>query len=54
VDGGYIWVDGIFTIIDTTATSTNDNGNRITVNSTDIMVLYRSVYFTKYAYVKIY
>ena len=48
VSGGYIWIDGIFTINDTVATSTDDNGNRITVASTDILITNTPVYFTKY------
>jgi len=45
--GGYVWIDGIFTITNTTATSTNDNGNRITVDSTAILIPNTPVYFTK-------
>jgi len=48
VSGGYIWIDGVFTIHDTVATATDDNGNRITVASTDILISNTPVYFTKY------
>jgi hypothetical protein len=47
--GGYIWTDGLFTISNTFATSTDDNGNRITVDSTDILIPNTPVYFTQYA-----
>jgi len=47
--GGYIWLDGLFTIANTFATGTDDNGNRITVNNTDILISNTPVYFTEYA-----
>jgi len=49
VSGGYIWLDGLFTISNTFATSTDDNGNRITVDNTDILIPNTPVYFTEYA-----
>ena len=44
--GGYAWLDQLFTIIDTVATRTTANGNRITVDSTDIIVPNTPVLFT--------
>ena len=44
--GGYAWLDQLFTIIDTVATRTTANGNRITVDSTDIIVSNTPVLFT--------
>ena len=49
VSGGYIWIDGLFTISNTFATATDDNGNRITVDSTEILIPNTPVYFTQYA-----
>ena len=49
ISGGYIWLDGLFTISNTFATATDDNGNRITVDNTDILIPNTPVYFTKYA-----
>lgn len=47
--GGYIWIDGLFTIANTFATATTANGNRITVGTTDILIPNTPVYFTQYA-----
>jgi hypothetical protein len=46
--GGYAWLDQLFTIVDTVATRTTANGNRITVVSTDIIVSNTPVLFTTY------
>jgi hypothetical protein len=46
--GGYAWLDQLFTIVDTVATRTTANGNRITVGSTDIIVPNTPVLFTTY------
>ena len=46
--GGYAWLDQLFTIVDTTATRTTANGNRITVGSTGILVANTPVLFTTY------
>jgi hypothetical protein len=45
--GGYVWLDQLFTIVDTTATKTTANGNRITVNDTNIIVPNTPILFTK-------
>jgi hypothetical protein len=47
VSGGYVWLDQLFTIVDTTATTTTANGNRITVNDTNIIVPNTPILFTK-------
>ena len=47
ISGGYVWLDQLFTIIDTTATSTTANGNRITVLDTTIIVPNSPILFTK-------
>ena len=44
--GGYAWLDQLFIIIDTVATRTTANGNRITVDSTNIIVSNTPVLFT--------
>jgi phosphotransferase system IIB component len=46
--GGYAWLDQLFTVIDTVATRTTANGNRITVDSTDIIVPNTPVLFTTF------
>jgi len=46
--GGYAWLDQLFTIIDTVATRTTATGNRITVDSTDIIVSNTPVLFTTF------
>jgi hypothetical protein len=46
VSGGYIFVDGIFTIYNTTGTATNATGNLITVASTNSLVPNTPVIFT--------
>jgi hypothetical protein len=46
--GGYAWLDQLFTIIDTVATRTTANGNRITVDSTNIIVPNTPVLFTTF------
>ena len=46
ISGGYAWLDGLFTISCTTATSTSSTGNRITVNSTDALIPNTPIYFT--------
>ena len=45
--GGYVWLDQLFTIVDTFATATTANGNRITVKSTNNIVENTPVLFTK-------
>lgn len=47
VSGGYVWLDQLFTVIDTTATSTTANGNRITVTNANLIVPNTPVLFTK-------
>jgi hypothetical protein len=47
VSGGYVWLDQLFTIVDTLATRTTANGNRITVNDTTIISPDTPVLFTK-------
>ncbi len=44
--GGYAWLDQLFTIIDTVATRTTATGNRITVDSTSIIVTNTPILFT--------
>ena len=46
VSGGYVWLDELFTIADTTTISTSSSGNRITVVSTSGLVINTPVYFT--------
>ena len=46
LSGGYIWLDGLFTIVDTIATSTTANGNRITVQDTSLLVSNTPIFFT--------
>jgi len=51
ISGGYVWIDTIFTLVtvDATATSTDPiDGNRITVSSTDNLVLETPVIFTDF------
>jgi hypothetical protein len=45
--GGYVWLDELFTIAFTVATSTTSVGNRITVNSTSGLVVNTPIFFTK-------
>jgi hypothetical protein len=47
ISGGYAWIDQLFTIADTTVTSTTANGNRITVPSTTTLVEGTPVIFTE-------
>ena len=47
ISGGYVWLDELFTIVDTLATSTTANGNRITVNNTSSLATNTPVLFTK-------
>ena len=48
VSGGYVWVDGLFTVADTTAISTTSVGNRITVASTDSLINGTPIIFTEF------
>jgi len=48
ISGGYAWLDQLFTIIDTVATRTTATGNRITVDSTSIIVTNTPILFTTY------
>jgi hypothetical protein len=47
VSGGYVWIDELFTIVDTLATSTTAVGNRITVTDTNVLVPNTPVIFTQ-------
>jgi hypothetical protein len=44
--GGYVWLDELFTITTTVATSTNSVGNRITANSTSNIIINTPIFFT--------
>jgi hypothetical protein len=46
ISGGYVWLDGLFTVSCTNTISTSSTGNRITVNSTDSLIPNTPVYFT--------
>jgi hypothetical protein len=46
ISGGYVWLDGLFTVSCTNTISTSSTGNRITVDSTDSLILNTPVYFT--------
>ena len=45
--GGYVWMDELFTVADTTAVATSSVGNRITVTSTDTLIPGTPVIFTE-------
>jgi hypothetical protein len=46
ISGGYVWLDGLFTVSCTNTISTSSNGNRITVDSTDSLIPNTPIYFT--------
>ena len=48
VSGGYVWKDGLFTLITTTATASSSTGNVITVDSTSNLELNTPVIFTEF------
>ena len=45
--GGYVWLDQLFTIVDSIATKTTANGNRITVTNTTNIIPNTPILFTK-------
>jgi len=47
ISGGYVWIDELFTVADTTAIATSSVGNRITVSSTAGLVNGTPVLFTE-------
>jgi hypothetical protein len=46
VSGGYVWLDRVFTIADTSTISSSSNGNRISVDDATGLVPNTPVYFT--------
>jgi len=46
ISGGYVWLDGLFTVSCTNTIRTSSNGNRITVDSTESLIPNTPVYFT--------
>jgi len=48
ISGGYVWKDGLFTLITTTTTGSSSSGNIITVQSTENLEANTPVIFTKY------
>jgi hypothetical protein len=46
ISGGYVWLDKQFTLINSTATATTASTDKITVTSTDTLVIDSPVYFS--------